>query len=149
MSCIGERVVCWFSCGSTSAIATLKALEKYRGKIPIDICYCDTGGEHDDNHRFLKDMERVYDQEFKIRKNPRFNDIWEVWEYRRYMAGVAGAPCTSEMKIKVRELYQKPTDIQIFGFSNDEERRKDRFEENHKEAYIECPLITRKYLFYM
>ena len=137
----GERIVCWFSCGATSAIATKIALEKYQGIVPVDVCYCDTGGEHDDNMRFLKDMEAIYGQPIKVLKNPKFDSIWDVWEKRRYIAGVRGAPCTYEMKIKVREDYQRPTDIQVFGFDAGEISRKERFESNHPTAYIECPLI--------
>ena len=137
----GERVVCWFSCGATSAVATLKAIEKYRGKLPIEICYCDTGCEHPDNLRFLSDMELVYRQKVRILKNPNFKDCWEVWEKRRYIAGIAGAPCTHEMKIKPRIDFQRPTDIQVFGFGSEEIERKKRFEENHKEIYVETPLI--------
>jgi len=137
----GERVVCWFSCGATSAVATLKALEKYRGKLPVEICYCDTGSEHPDNMRFLLDMQRIYGQPITILKNPKFKDCWDVWEKRRYIAGIAGAPCTSEMKIKPRIEFQRPIDIQVFGFGGEEIERKKRFEENHKEIYVECPLI--------
>ena len=141
----GERIVCWFSCGATSAIATLKALEKYRGKIPVEICYCDTGSEHPDNMRFLYDMEKVFGQKINILRHPKYKNTWEVWEDRRYIAGVAGAPCTYELKIKQREGFQRPTDIQVFGFGKEEIERRDRFEKNHPEAYIECALIDFNY----
>jgi 3'-phosphoadenosine 5'-phosphosulfate sulfotransferase (PAPS reductase)/FAD synthetase len=46
------RVICRFSCGAASAVATKLAIEKY-GK--VEIYYNDTGSEHEDNPRFMKD----------------------------------------------------------------------------------------------
>ena len=58
-----KRLVCWFSCGAASACATKLALSHFSGKLETHICYCDTGSEHPDNWRFLKDCEACRRQE--------------------------------------------------------------------------------------
>src|SRR3989304_2004573 len=55
------RIVVWFSCGATSAVAAKLALAEWRGKLPIRVVYCDPGSEHPDNRRFLQDVERWID----------------------------------------------------------------------------------------
>jgi len=36
-----SRVVCWFSCGAASAVATKLTLQKYRGERDVVIAYCE------------------------------------------------------------------------------------------------------------
>ena len=50
-----SRAVVWFSCGAASAIASKLAIKKYSN---CEIVYCDTGGEHESNKKFLKDIEK-------------------------------------------------------------------------------------------
>lgn len=137
-----SRIVSWFSCGATSAVATHLTLEKYKGK-KIEIIYTDTGSEHPDNHRFLKDCEKWFGQEIKILKSDKYKDIWDVFEKTRYLVGVGGARCTTELKKKLRFQYQKPDDLQIFGFDKSEQKRFDRFKKNNFDVNIEAPLIER------
>ena len=47
-------MICHFSCGATSAIATAIALKE---DPTAEVVYADTGSEHPDNMRFLKDCE--------------------------------------------------------------------------------------------
>jgi hypothetical protein len=89
------RRVAWFSCGAASAIATKLSQ-------PDVIAYCETGSEHPDNKRFMRDLEEWFGQEITILQNPKFKDTWDVWEKRRYLAGIAGAPCTGELKVEPR-----------------------------------------------
>ena len=49
-----SRAVVWFSCGAASAIASKLAVKKYKN---IDIVYCDAGGEHESNKKFLQNVE--------------------------------------------------------------------------------------------
>ena len=67
------RVVCWFSCGVTSAVATKLCLAKYPNAV---IAYCDTGSEHPDNERFIKDCERWFGKDIQRLKSPAYSDIW-------------------------------------------------------------------------
>lgn len=138
-----ERVVVWFSCGATSAGAARITLDKYKDKYPVEIVYTDPGYEHPDNVRFLKDCERWYGQKITILKSEKYKDIYDVFEKTRYLAGVAGARCTTEMKKVVRRKFEKlESDIQIFGFDVSETHRADRFRANNPEVNLETPLIS-------
>lgn len=139
----GERILLWFSCGATSAVAAKIILEE-NPALPVEICYCDTSSEHPDNKRFLKDCEDWFGQSIKILKNEKYADIWDLFIKKRFIIGPRAAPCTHELKKKVRIDYQRPTDIQVFGFDASEEKRAKRFEENHPEVYPRFPLIERQ-----
>lgn len=138
-----ERVVCWYSCGVTSAIATRLTLQKYKDKYPIEIAYCDTGSEHPDNKRFLSDCEEWFGQRINILKNPNYKDTWDVYKKDNYLAGVQGqARCSYMLKKKVRQDFENiKTDLQIFGYDFNEQKRVDRFRKNNPEVNVEFPLF--------
>lgn len=132
------RKISWFSCGAASAIAT--KLSK-----PDVIAYCDTGSEDYDNKRFMSDCEVWFEMEITILKNSEFNSIWDVWEKRRYLSGINGAPCTGELKVKPRLDFQLPNDIHVFGYTSDSKdvARAEALKENWPDLIIETPLIDR------
>jgi len=137
------RVVCWFSCGATSAVAAKLALKEHADDNVI-IAYCDTGSEHPDNMRFLKDCEKWYGQEIIVLKHPKYNNIWDVFESRKYLKSQAGAPCTLHLKKEVRKNFQLPEDIQVFGYTADEIHRVNRFKKENPNVDLYCPLIERE-----
>ena len=137
----GSRVVCWFSCGAASAVAAKLALEKYGDRVVI--AYTDPKGEHEDNKRFLADCERWFGQEVIRLSNNFYRDPWDVMEKERYIVGPDGAKCTGEMKKSLRFRFQRPDDIQVFGYTKDEERRAKRFREQNFEVHLETPLIDQ------
>lgn len=138
-----KRTICWFSCGAASAIATKIALNTYNNCV---IVYQDTGSEHPDNKRFLKDCEEYFGQEIEIIKSKKYKDIWEVFKKTRWLVGVNGARCTSELKRKVAEDYLNHyEDREILGYTIEETTRTERFRNNNPERFIECPLIDRGY----
>lgn len=132
------RVISWFSCGVTSAIATKLALAKYLGPI---IAYCDTGSEHPDNKRFILDCEAWYGQKILVLKSEKYSDVWDVFKKTNYLAGVNGARCTTELKKLVRRKFEQDGDIQVFGFDNSEIHRAERFNLNNPEVITYYPLI--------
>ena len=133
------RVVSWFSCGAASAVATKLALQEYPDLI---IAYCEVEEEHPDNKRFLKDCEKWFGKEIIILGNDKYKrSIHEVFKKTRYIAGVAGARCTKELKKQVRIDFQQPNDIQVFGYTAEEEHRLDRFIDANNEVNIIAPLI--------
>ena len=132
------RVISWFSCGVTSAVATKLCIEKYPETIAV---YCDTGSEHADNHRFIKDCEEWYGSEIITLRSEKYADIWDVFDKTRYLAGVNGARCTTELKKLVRRNFQEPDDLQIFGFDSSETNRATKFVENNFEVTSWFPLI--------
>lgn len=139
-----RRVMCHFSCGAASAVATKLTLQQATDN-EIVICYAETGAEDEDNNRFLADCERWFGQEIIRLKNPKFNDTWEVWEKRRYISGINGAPCTGELKITPRLEFQRPDDIHVFGYTADSHdiKRAEAFRENWPDLQIETPLIEK------
>lgn len=143
----GGRVVIWFSCGVTSAVAVKLAIQKYKDIKPIHICYTDPGSEHEDNKRFLKDCEGWFDHEITILKSEKYKDIWEVFDKTGFLVGSKGARCTTEMKKTLRDKFQKVhSDIQVFGFDLDDEDRADRamkFRERNSEVYLEAILLDK------
>jgi len=132
------RIVCWFSCGAASAVATKLAIEKYGA---VSIVYCDTGSEHPDNPRFLKDCEKWFGLPVEILRSKKYADTWDVFEKTRYLAGVKGARCTTELKKVLRDAYQIIDDVQIFGFDSTETERAKKFQDNNPEVTLSMPLI--------
>lgn len=132
------RRVAWFSCGAASAVAA-KLSE------PDVIAYCETGSEHSDNDRFLRDCERWFGQEVVRLKSTKYADTWEVWEDRKYISGIAGAPCTNELKVLPRLEFERPDDTHIFGYTADanDMRRANALRENWPHLGLEFPLIER------
>ena len=85
----GGRVIVWFSAGATSAIAAKLTVMKYKDSDKeVCVVYCDTGGEHETNKQFLKDIEAWIEHPIIITKNPKYEDHWDVFKKERYIAGV-------------------------------------------------------------
>lgn len=134
------RVLSWFSCGAASAVATKLALQKYK----CEVIYCDTGSEHPDNKRFLNDVAEWLGCKVIILKSKKYNDIWDVFDKTRYLAGIKGARCTTELKKKLRLDYQRADDLHIFGYTVEEKHRVKRLANNSPELYLEFPLVDNQ-----
>lgn len=137
-----RRIVCWFSCGAASAVATKLTADKY-GPENIVVASCVVENEHPDNERFLQDCEKWYGLKIVRLRSQKYKDCWEVWEKNRYLAGINGAKCTTEMKKLVRQKFQKISDVQIFGFTVEEKARAERFRQNNPEVDLVTPLIDQ------
>lgn len=136
-----SRIVCWFSCGAASAVATKLAIEKYGDRVVV--VYTDTRGEHPDNKRFLADCERWFGREIIQLASRYYRDPWDVMRKERYIVGPDGAKCTGEMKRALRYGFQRPDDIQVFGYTAEEQARADRFRHENFEVWLETPLIDQ------
>ena len=140
---MANRVLVWFSCGAASAVAAKLAVDKYGDR--CEVLYCDTlAFEHPDNMRFFKDVEKWIGKEIKILKSEKYKDIYDVFEKTRYLDGVHGARCTTELKKNVRLAYERPGDIQIFGLTYDEQGRMRMFEERNQDIDLEWILDDHK-----
>lgn len=134
------RVLAWFSCGAASAVAAKLAIEKYGDR--CEVVYCDTlATEHEDNARFFADVQRWLGREIRVLRSKKYATVDEVFEKRKYMAGVSGAICTTQMKKVPREAFQRESDTHIFGFTAEEKRRADGFEEDNPALAVEWVLI--------
>lgn len=135
-----QRVLVWFSCGAASTIAAKLAIEKYGLTHTVEILYCDTFAyEHPDNKRFFYDVQNYLKQQIKILKSEKYTDIYDVFIKTRWLIGVKGARCTTELKKKPRLAYQNADDIHVFGLTSDEFERIENFKKNNPE--LECDWI--------
>lgn len=106
------------------------------------VAYCEVAEEHPDNARFLRDCEQWFGKEIIKLGNSKYdNSIYEVFRKTRYIAGVAGARCTLELKKNVRIAFQRPDDIHLFGYTSEEIHRLDRLIDANNELQVEAPLI--------
>lgn len=134
------RKIAWFSCGAASAVATKPAL---LGNPDLIIARCIVREEHPDNDRFAADCSAWFGKPVTNLMAEKYNgSIYRVFESERYIAGIAGAPCTRSLKKRVREAYQLPTDHHVFGYCSEEHDRWDHFlDANNISA--SAPLIDR------
>jgi len=136
-----SRVISWFSCGAASAVATILAKRKYGDN--LEAVYCEVKEEHPDNKRFLKDFEEVTGIKVKTIVNEQFDgSIFNVFLNRKFIKGPTGAPCTMVLKKEMRKTYQKPDDIQVFGYTLEEQNRADRFIDANNEVIEDFILIN-------
>lgn len=138
---MSQRVVAWFSCGDASAVACKLALDKYRDTHEVVVARILLDSEHPDNDRFCADWQEWAGWPITAIRSEKYADSWAVWEAKRYIAGIAGAPCTTELKKVVRKNYQRPDDIHVFGFTAEERKRADTFLSNNFELFTYMPLL--------
>ena len=136
----------WFSCGVTSAIACKLALKQYK---KVRLIYIETGSHHPDSLRFLKDCENWYGQKIEIHRSLKYSSHFDVIERKHFINSPYGAPCTLELKKKVRysiEDEQKNWHGQIFGFDycSNEIKRAERFLVEYPKAKAIFPLIEKQ-----
>ena len=121
-------VVAWFSCGAASAVAAKLASEIYP---KLRIVNNPVAEEHEDNIRFLRDVEEWIGVKIETAKNLSFpdNSADSVWRKRGYMAGPKGAPCTGFLKKEARRTWEDLNSWDgwhVFGFTVEEKHRHER-----------------------
>jgi|TARA_R110000744_G_C19274651_1_gene552880 hypothetical protein len=140
-----KRLISWFSCGAASAVAAKLAIaeSKTTGE-EVVVAYCEVIEEHPDNARFLKDCEKWFGQKIVILGNDKYKrSIYEVFDKTRYLAGHGGARCTLELKKNVRKKFEMPNDIQVFGYTVEEQNRVDNFIDANNYVDLRVPLIEK------
>lgn len=136
------RIVVWFSCGVASAVAAKLTLLAHPAD-DVVVARCVVTNEHDDNDRFAAGCEKWLGRPILHLRSADYADCWDVWERRRYLNGINGAPCTIEMKKRVRQDFEREwqPDRQAFGFTAEERKRADRFRQQNPEVALDVPLI--------
>ena len=134
------RIVCRFSCGAASAAATKLALAEY-GHERVVITRSDTGAEHPDNERFMADCIRWFNHPIIVVKSDKYIDTWDVWKKERFIKSMKGAPCTGALKREPHYPFERPSDIMVFGYTNEEQDRADRLQKENFERVLKFPLI--------
>lgn len=143
---MSNRIVCWFSCGAASAVATKLAIEENnkRDNLPLVVARCRIDEEHPDNDRFAARCADWFGVPIIELQSEKFgSSIYSVFEKERYIAGIAGAPCTRALKKRVRESFQQPKDLHVFGYTVDETHRVDRFIDANNDVNLWSILIDK------
>lgn len=140
-----KRILVWFSCGAASAVAAKMCVEEFGSTHEVLIVNCDTrSSEHPDNYRFCADCVKWWGQEIVFIKSDKFQTVDEVFDKTRYMAGVAGARCTTELKKLPRMDFARADDIHVFGFCFDEQKRVRQFEDRNPDLIVKWVLIEKR-----
>lgn len=138
-----SRTIAWFSSGAASAVMTKLEL---RDNPDLTIVQCDLGdSEDEDNRRFAADCERWFNAPIQHIKSEKYGSIDDVFEKRKYHSGIAGAPCTSEMKVAPRIDFQLPSDTHLWGYTADaaDVSRFERMLTEYPAMKQRAPLIER------
>lgn len=135
-----NTIAVWFSCGAASAVAAKKTVEKYGKTNEILIVNNPVKEEHEDNRRFLNDVQEWIQHPIIEAKNSDFPNasIVEVFDKRKYMCGIDGAPCTMVLKKEARYQFELKHEINhhVLGFTIDEWERQKRFNERERNNTI-------------
>ena len=103
-----RRIVCWFSCGAASAVATKLAIAENADRLPLVVARCIVREEHPDNDRFAADCESWFGVPITNLINAKYDgSIYEVFRKESYISGVLGAPCTRLLKKEVAALERE------------------------------------------
>lgn len=142
-----REVICWLSCGITSAVACKLAIDRY-GAENCSVWYQEIDSAHPDNERFIADCEKWFNKKVLRARSKKYVDQFDVIESRRFVNGPHGALCTVELKKEVRYTIQAMYDnaLQVFGFeySLKEINRAVRFLQQYPEAHPRFPLIEMR-----
>lgn len=136
-----NMVICWFSCGVTSAVATKIVIQK---GYDVRIMYIDTHSEHPDSQRFLHDCENWFGRKVEVYCSEEYHNHFNVIERKKCINTPYGAPCTLELKKRVRWRIEddvRKWDAQVFGYDVSERQRAIRFRQQYPKAKAIYPLI--------
>lgn len=147
-------IAVWFSCGAASAVAAKLTIEKYANTHDILVVNNPIAEEHPDNLRFKSDVEKWLGVQIIEAKNKQYPkcSIVEVFDKRKFMSGVRGAPCTALLKKEARyQLECKHTiDFHVLGFTADEAKRHEAFVRGERSNVLPVLIgtgITKKQCF--
>jgi hypothetical protein len=133
-------IIAWWSGGITSAVACKLALRERW----VRVIFINTGNEDADTYRFKADCEAWYGVKIEEIRNERYQNIQEVWRRYKSLNVANGAVCSTDLKRKVREDFQKVNSYrgQVFGFEIEETNRARAMKKNYPEAKPMFPLIN-------
>lgn len=139
------RIVCRFSAGAASAVATKLILaEVPRDRVVIINAFIKE--EHEDNRRFLRDCEAWFKHPITVLRDTKYEaSTDEVWRRERFMMSRKGAPCSKFLKRKLLDSFRQPGDITVLGFTADarDAARLDRFFDPDSDSLPRAPLVER------
>ena len=137
------RMVCQFSCGAASAVATKLIIRAFP---PEDVLIVNAfvKEEHEDNRRFLADCEKWFGRTVTVLRDEKFGaSTDEVWKRKRYIKGPKGAPCSLVLKRELLATVNQPEDINVIGFTRCEEDRLADLEDHFPDKKWLAPCIEQ------
>ncbi len=138
------RIVCQFSCGAASAVATKLALADCGATHDVQILNAYLANEHADNRRFLADCEAWFEQPVAVLRDEKYGaDMIEVFRRERFMKNQYGAACTKLLKRRLLDTWKLPGDVMVFGYTAEEADRLEDFRERNPDRPVIAPLIER------
>lgn len=139
---MNPRIVCQFSCGAASAVATKLAIAQYSATHDVQIVNAFLMEEHEDNRRFAADAEVWFGRPIHVLRDEKYGaSVIQVFKRRHFMKGPHGAPCSKALKRDLLATIEKPGDIMVFGFTVEEVDRFDDFRERNPDRPVIAPLI--------
>ena len=139
-----SRIVCQFSCGAASAVATKLALAQYRPDQEVVVLNAYIKQEDEDNRRFATECEGWFGVPLVTLSHPKYDgDVIQVFKTVRFMKGPRGAPCTRILKRELLNGFSQPGDILVLGFTAEEADRLDDFRERFPDRPAVAPLVER------
>ena len=136
------RIVCQFSCGAASAVATKLALAQHGDRCVVLNAYI--ANEHEDNRRFAADCEKWFGRSMTVLRDEKYDaDAVTVFERCGYIKGPKGAACTTRIKRGLLRTFEQPGDVLVLGYTAEEQWRFDDFEANWPDRPVIAPLIER------
>ena len=137
------RIVCQFSCGAASAVATKLTIANY-GHDGLVIVNVFIQEEHPDNRRFLADCEKWFEHPITVLRNDKYNaSTHEIWKRKRYIIGHHKAPCSAELKRDLLDAFRRPLDVMVLGYTAEEENRYNRYIDANNGTHVLVPLIRK------
>jgi len=147
---VSKDIICWWSGGVTSAVACKIAINLY-GTERCRVVMIDTHNEHEDTYRFKGDCERWYGISIEsiTAIGIDYDSIQDVWIRHKSLNVATGAICSTQLKRRVREKWQKSITFthQVFGFEFDKKEfnRGLSLTMNHPDAKPIYPLLMMGY----
>lgn len=136
------RIVCQFSCGAASAVATKLALAQYGDRAIVVNAFIEE--EHRDNRRFAEDCERWFGRPIVNLRDTKYDaSAIKVFETVGYIKGPRGAACTTRIKRGLLRTFEQAGDVLVLGYTAEEQWRLDDWRENWPDRAIVAPLIER------
>lgn len=134
------RILCQFSCGAASAVATKLTIAQH-GKRAV-IINAEIEEEHPDNRRFAADCARWFERPIIALRDDKYGgSAVRVFESVGYIKGPNGAACSSRIKRALLQKFEQPGDVLVLGYTAEEQHRLDDWREDWPDRPIVAPLI--------
>lgn len=140
-----SRIVCQFSCGAASAVATKLTLASYGLSHDVEVINAFIKNEHPDNRRFLADCEQWFGIPITVLRDTKYGaDTRTLFQKRRFLKSAQGAPCSKALKRDVLDAWGRLSDTVVLGYTADEQDRYDRWIDAHNDTRVIAPLIDAR-----